>query len=75
MGANYAAVRVLDGVADINLNKVQITKSNRGLEDFSATRSAGQPIAVVFASNIAASVDRVVYAAYIKTAPWSLTTQ
>lgn len=72
MGANYAAVRVLDGVADINLNKVQITKSNRGLEDFSATRSAGQPIAVVFASNIAASVDRVVYAAYIKQDDGSL---
>lgn len=69
---NNNLVMVDDGVASINLNKVQITKSNRGIADFTADRTSGTKIAVQLAEAVASGIDRVVYAAFTKEADGSL---
>lgn len=69
---NNNLVVVDEGVASINLNKVQITKSNRGIVDFTADRTSGTKIAVQLAEAVVAGVDRIVYAAFTKEADGSL---
>jgi len=59
--ATYAA-----GVASIDLNSVQLTKSQRAFAGFNADRSSGTAIAVQLDANSAASLSRVVYVVYIK---------
>lgn len=73
MTINKSFVRVNDGVAQLNLNKVQLTKSNRGLVVFEADREDGTSIAVSLNESMAASIDRVVYVAYVKGDDGSLT--
>ena len=72
MSINKNATRVNDGVASINLNAVQITKSNRGLGEFSADRSTTTMIAVALQEDANNTIDRMVYAAYIKMDDGSL---
>lgn len=66
MSINYAATSVSDNVASINLNLVQLTKSNRGLGDFQANRAGGTAIVCGLVADESANIDRMVYAAYIK---------
>ena len=58
--------------ASINLNKVQITKSARGLENFEADRSLHTAIVCQFQWPVTAVADRVVYACFKKQADGSL---
>ena len=59
--------------ASINLNKVQITKSARGLEDFEANRSGGTAIAVNLLNDMSSAIDRMIYSMFKKNADGSLT--
>ena len=43
---NFPAIRYSQGVADINLNVVQLTKSQRSFVGFNADRSSGSAIVV-----------------------------
>lgn len=70
---NAPLATIDDGLASINLNKVQITKSNRGMSDFTADRSSATKIAVSLVEDRAANLNRVVYAAFTKEADGSLT--
>lgn len=70
---NAPLATVDDGLASINLNKVQITKSNRGMSDFTADRSSATKIAVALVENMAVNLNRVVYAAFTKEVDGSLT--
>lgn len=72
MSVNYSAVSVNAGDASINLNRVQLTKSNRGVGEFSATRSAGTGISLAMAGDESANIDKMVYAAYVKQADGTL---
>lgn len=69
---NIGNARVEDGVADINLNRVQLTKSQLGIADFTADRSGGTAIAVQLAEEVAAGLDGVVYSAFTKEADGTL---
>lgn len=69
---NFPAIRYSQGVADINLNVVQLTKSQRSFVGFNADRSSGSAIAVELNDNAAAALSRVVYIAYKKAADGSL---
>ena len=73
MQINQEYARYTDNDASINLNKVQITKSNRGLDDFEADRSGGTSIVVKMYNNVSASVDKMVYSAFKKNLDGSLT--
>lgn len=68
---NYGATSFADETAQINLNVVQLTKSNTAFVGFNADRSGGSAI-VVKLNAAAPSLDRVVYAAYTKRADGSL---
>lgn len=70
---NAPLATVDDGLASINLNRVQITKSNRGMSDFTADRSVSTKIAVALVENMANNLNRVVYAAFTKEVDGSLT--
>lgn len=70
---NAPLATIDEGLASINLNKVQITKSNRGMSDFTADRSSASKIAVALVENMAANLNRVVYAAFTKEIDGSLT--
>lgn len=70
---NAPLATIDDGMASINLNKVQITKSNRGMSDFTADRSSATKIAVALVENMANNLNRVVYAAFTKEVDGSLT--
>lgn len=59
--------------ASINLNHVQITKSNRGLANFNADRTGGASISVSFGERVDANIDKAVYAGFIKDDDGSLT--
>lgn len=59
--------------ASINLNRVQITKSNRGIANFNADRTGGASISVSFGERVDANIDKAVYAGFIKDADGSLT--
>ena len=69
---NFPAIRYSQGVADINLNVVQLTKSQRSFAGFNADRTNGSAIAVELNADSAAALSRVVYIAYKKAADGSL---
>lgn len=69
---NFPAIRYSQGVADINLNVVQLTKSQRSFIGFNADRSSGTAIAVELNESAASALSRVVYIAYKKAADGSL---
>ena len=69
---NFPAIRYSQGVADINLNVVQLTKSQRSFIGFNADRSSGSAIAVELNDSAASALSRVVYIAYKKSADGSL---
>lgn len=63
---NFGIVEYKNENASINLNLVQLTKSNRSFAGFSADRSGGAAINVELLAGMAATADRVVYIAYEK---------
>lgn len=63
---NFDSATYVDGVASIDLNSVQLTKSQRAFAGFNADRSSGTAIAVELDANSAAALSRVVYVVYIK---------
>lgn len=69
---NFDIVEYENENASINLNLVQLTKSNRSFAGFSANRAGGANIAVQLLAGMAATADRVVYIAYEKQADGSL---
>lgn len=69
---NFGAIAYSNGAASINLNVVQLTKSQRSFSGFSADRSSGSAIAVELNEDSAAALSRVVYIAYKKLADGSL---
>ena len=69
---NAKLATINDGVAQINLNKVQITKSTRGLADFIADRTSGSKVVVALSEDFATNLDSVVYAAFTKQQDGSL---
>lgn len=69
---NFDSIRYNTGVADINLNVVQLTKSNLSFAGFNANRAGGSAIAVELNANSAAQLSRVVYICYKKNADGSL---
>lgn len=69
---NYDAASVSGSEASINLNRIQLTKSNKGMIGFNADRSGGSAIAVELNENASALFDKVVYTAYRKDANQNL---
>lgn len=65
---NYDKVAIVGTAANVNLNRVQLTKSNVGMGGFSADRSSGTKIAVVLNEDMSANFDKVVYNAFRKDA-------
>lgn len=63
---NFDSATFVAGVASIDLNSVQLTKSQRAFAGFNADRSSGTAIAVQLDANSAAALSRVVYVVYIK---------
>lgn len=63
---NFDIVEYTNENASINLNQVQLTKSNRSFAGFSADRSGGASIAVQLLAGMAETADRIVYIAYEK---------
>ena len=72
---NYDKVTIVGSAANVNLNRVQLTKSNVGMGGFSADRSSGTQIAVVLNEDMAANFDKVVYCAFRKDANGHLIAQ
>lgn len=69
---NYDKVAIVGSAANVNLNRVQLTKSNVGMGGFNADRSSGTKIAVALNENMAANFDKVVYNAFRKDASGNL---
>lgn len=69
---NFGSIRFASGMADINLNVVQLTKSNIAIAGFNADRSGGAAIAVELNADSAAALTRVVYIAYKKDSDGNL---
>lgn len=69
---NYDKVAIVGTAANVNLNRVQLTKSNLGMGGFNADRSSGNKIAVALNENMAANFDKVVYSAFRKDATGNL---
>ena len=65
---NYDKVTIVGSAANVNLNRVQLTKSNVGMGGFNADRSSGTKIAVVLNDDMSANFDKVVYCAFRKDA-------
>lgn len=61
---NYGYTNYADNASDIQLSKVQLTKSNRGMEDFNVTRASGTNIVCELNAN--ANYSRVVYVVVTK---------
>ncbi len=72
MSINKSNITVNEGVASINLNKVQLTKSNTGLPEFSADRTGNTAINVEMQESAINVADRMVYAGYQKMDDGSL---
>lgn len=70
---NFDIVEYKNEVASLNLNLVQLTKSNRSFAGFSADRSGGASIAVQLLAGMAETANRIVYIAYEKQEDNSLT--
>lgn len=73
MTINKSNAQYVGNDASINLNKVQITKSARGLEDFEADRSDGTQVIVNMRTDMSSAIDRMVYTMFKKNADGSLT--
>lgn len=69
---NFPATRISEGVAEINLNGIQLTKSQKAFAGFNANRAGGSAIAVQLNADFKAAVSRVVYIAYRKDAEGNL---
>lgn len=69
---NFDIVEYQNENASINLNLVQLTKSNRSFAGFSANRTGGSAIAVELLASMAATADRIVYIAYEKQSDGTL---
>lgn len=69
---NYPVAVINGNSVDVNLNRVQLTKSNVPMIGFSADRSSGTKIALVLNESGAAVFDKVVYCAYRKTTSGNL---
>lgn len=69
---NYGNLLYSMGEASINLNAVQLTKSNKGISGFGADRSGGAHIAVALNNDSRDALDKVVYVGYTKEADGSL---
>lgn len=69
---NFDSIRYNNGQANINLNVVQLTKSQRSLAGFNADRSGGAAIIVKLNADSAAQLSRVVYIGYKKLADGTL---
>lgn len=65
-GINFPKISYSEGTASINLNQVELTKSNRAFAGFNADRTGGTAIAVKLNANSAAALSRVVYICYKK---------
>lgn len=63
---NYPLVSYAEDMANINLNRVQITKSVVGMLPFNANRTSGTGIAVRLDSDAAGAFDKVVYVSMVK---------
>lgn len=72
---NYDKVTIVGSAANVNLNRVQLTKSNVGMAGFTADRSSGTKIAVVLNEDMSANFDKVVYCAFRKDANGHLIAQ
>lgn len=72
---NYDKVTIVGSAANVNLNRVQLTKSNIGMGGFSADRSSGTAIAVALNQDMSAHFDKVVYNAFRKDANGNLIAQ
>lgn len=72
---NYDKVTIVGSAANVNLNRVQLTKSNVGMGGFNADRSSGTQIAVVLNEDMSANFDKVVYCAFRKDANGHLIAQ
>lgn len=69
---NYDKVSIVGSAANVNLNRVQLTKSNIGMGGFTADRSSGNKIAVALKEDMSANFDKVVYCAFRKDATGNL---
>lgn len=69
---NYNLLVYSAGVASVNLNAVQLTKSNKGISSFAADRSSGTAIAVALNNDSREALDKVIYVAYTKETDGSL---
>ena len=63
---NFPACTYQAGVANINLNLVQLTKSNRSLGGFTADRTGGTAINVTLKNDMSAAIDKAVYCLFEK---------
>lgn len=72
MQINKSIAKYVGSDASINLNKVQITKSARGIENFEADRSLRTAIVCQFQWPVTSVADRVVYVCFKKQADGSL---
>lgn len=69
---NFPATRINEGVAEVNLNQIQLTKSQKGFAGFNANRAGGSAIVVQLNADFKTVVSRVVYIAYRKDAEGNL---
>ncbi len=69
---NFPMITYSEGAASINLNGVQLTKSQRNFAGFVSDRSGGTAIAVELKADCAAILSRVVYIGYKKLSDGSL---
>lgn len=72
ISTNYPQAVINGNAVDINLNRVQLTKSNVPMIGFSADRTSGTKIIVVLNESGSAQFDKVVYSAFRKTANGNL---
>lgn len=72
ISTNYPQAVINGSAVDINLNRVQLTKSNVPMIGFSADRTSGTKIVVVLNESGSAQFDKVVYSAFRKTANGNL---
>lgn len=69
---NFPMITYSEGAASINLNGVQLTKSQRNFAGFVSDRSSGTAIAVELKADCSAILSRVVYIGYKKLSDGSL---
>lgn len=69
---NYEKARYSQGQADVNLNVIQLTKSNKAFAGFNANRTGGSAIVVKLNADSANDLSRVVYVEYEKMSNGSL---